>query len=141
MLERGKALQLAVQGGRANAHTINQHDILVAVRTANEYAGRSACAAVARHFNAALFLQQVDNRAGARTAMSSELMVCVSLKTSLRCCQYLATAERGHFARCRYLLKCCTARQFDAGVQLRQNELRGQAPDHPVLWNVEETDC
>ena len=28
----------------------------------------------------------------------------------------------------------------DAGVQLRQIEGRQQAPDHPILWNVPETD-
>jgi 23S rRNA (cytosine1962-C5)-methyltransferase len=28
----------------------------------------------------------------------------------------------------------------DAGVSLRQIEVRQQAPDHPVLWNVPETD-
>ncbi len=27
----------------------------------------------------------------------------------------------------------------DAGVQLRQIEARQQAPDHPILWGVEET--
>lgn len=28
----------------------------------------------------------------------------------------------------------------DAAVQLRQIEARQQAPDHPILWNVQETD-
>ena len=28
----------------------------------------------------------------------------------------------------------------DAGVELRQIEARQQAPDHPILWNVPETD-
>jgi len=28
----------------------------------------------------------------------------------------------------------------DAGVQLRQIEARRQAPDHPILWNVPETE-
>ena len=28
----------------------------------------------------------------------------------------------------------------DAGVELRQIEQRQQAPDHPILWNVPETD-
>lgn len=28
----------------------------------------------------------------------------------------------------------------DAGVQLRQIEARQQAADHPILWNVPETD-
>lgn len=27
----------------------------------------------------------------------------------------------------------------DAGVRLRQIEARQQAPDHPILWNVPET--
>ena len=28
----------------------------------------------------------------------------------------------------------------DAGVQLRQIEERQQAPDHPIVWGVPETD-
>ena len=28
----------------------------------------------------------------------------------------------------------------DAGVSLRQIEARQQAPDHPILWGVPETD-
>jgi 23S rRNA (cytosine1962-C5)-methyltransferase len=28
----------------------------------------------------------------------------------------------------------------DAAVELRQIEARQQAPDHPILWNVPETD-
>jgi len=28
----------------------------------------------------------------------------------------------------------------DAAVSLRQIEYRQQAPDHPILWNVPETD-
>jgi len=28
----------------------------------------------------------------------------------------------------------------DANVELRQIEARQQAPDHPILWNVLETD-
>ena len=28
----------------------------------------------------------------------------------------------------------------DAGVSLRQIEARQQSPDHPVLWNVPETE-
>ena len=28
----------------------------------------------------------------------------------------------------------------DAGVQLKQIEMRQQSCDHPVLWNVPETD-
>ena len=28
---------------------------------------------------------------------------------------------------------------FDANVSLRQIEARQQAPDHPILWNVPET--
>jgi 23S rRNA (cytosine1962-C5)-methyltransferase len=33
---------------------------------------------------------------------------------------------------------CDAAR--DAAVNLRQIEARQQAPDHPILWNVPETD-
>ena len=33
-----------------------------------------------------------------------------------------------------------TSAARDAGVSLRQIEARQQAPDHPILWNVPETD-
>ena len=33
----------------------------------------------------------------------------------------------------------CSA-ALDAGVELRQIEARQQSPDHPILWNVPETD-
>ena len=53
---------------------------------------------------------------------------------------YLATASCSHFAPLPLFIKMLHSAAADAGVQLRQIEVRGQAPDHPVLWNVEETD-
>lgn len=53
---------------------------------------------------------------------------------------YLATCSCSHFAdtaKFRAMLKSAAA---DAGVSLRQIEERQQAPDHPILLNVEETD-
>ncbi len=52
---------------------------------------------------------------------------------------YLATCSCSHFMRedlFRHMLHDAAA---DAGVQLRQIEARQQAPDHPILWNVPET--
>ena len=52
---------------------------------------------------------------------------------------YLATASCSHFAdegRFTAMLRQAAA---DVGRQLRQIEARQQAPDHPILWNVEET--
>ena len=53
---------------------------------------------------------------------------------------YLATASCSHFASEAMFIKMLHAAAHDAGCQLRQIEVRQQAPDHPILWNVEETD-
>ena len=53
---------------------------------------------------------------------------------------YLATASCSHFASETMFIKMLHAAAHDAGRQLRQIEVRQQAPDHPILWNVEETD-
>ena len=53
---------------------------------------------------------------------------------------YLATASCSHFmdhARFEQMLKDAAS---EAGVSLRQIEVRGPSPDHPVLWNVPETE-
>ncbi|MCR5663257.1 MAG: class I SAM-dependent rRNA methyltransferase [Oscillospiraceae bacterium] len=53
---------------------------------------------------------------------------------------YLATASCSHFmpaARFETMLREAAA---EAGVELKQIEARQQAPDHPILWNVPETD-
>ena len=53
---------------------------------------------------------------------------------------YLATCSCSHFMTddlFRQMLKNAAA---DAAVSLRQIEARQQSPDHPILWNVPETD-
>ena len=52
---------------------------------------------------------------------------------------YLATASCSHFATEEMFLKMLRAAARDADRQLRQIEARQQAPDHPILLNVEET--
>ena len=53
---------------------------------------------------------------------------------------YLATASCSHFMSAENFEKMLRAAAADAGVSLRQIEARQQAPDHPILWNVPETD-
>lgn len=53
---------------------------------------------------------------------------------------YLATASCSHFMPSALFEKTLRAAAADAGVELRQIEARQQAPDHPILWNVPETD-
>lgn len=53
---------------------------------------------------------------------------------------YLATCSCSHFMRDSYFKQMLNEAAADAGVQLRQIEGRQQAPDHPILWNVPETD-
>ena len=53
---------------------------------------------------------------------------------------YLATCSCSHFMSdrdFRFMLKDAAR---DAGVSLRQIEARQQGPDHPILWNVPETE-
>ena len=52
---------------------------------------------------------------------------------------YLATASCSHFATEEMFVHMLRQAAADAGRQLRQIEARQQAPDHPILWNVEET--
>ena len=53
---------------------------------------------------------------------------------------YFATASCSHFMPTELFERMLERAAFDAGVQLRQIEQRQQAPDHPILWNVPETD-
>lgn len=52
---------------------------------------------------------------------------------------YLATASCSHFMREDLFIKMLESAAKDAGRELRQIEVRQQAPDHPILWNVPET--
>ncbi|MBQ3792167.1 MAG: class I SAM-dependent rRNA methyltransferase [Clostridia bacterium] len=53
---------------------------------------------------------------------------------------YLATCSCSHFMTDELFRKMLRQASSDAGVSLRQIEGRQQAKDHPVLWNVPETD-
>lgn len=53
---------------------------------------------------------------------------------------YLATCSCSHFMRNDLFVKMLMSAAKDAGVQLKMIEARQQAPDHPILLNVPETD-
>ena len=53
---------------------------------------------------------------------------------------YFATASCSHFMPSELFVKMLRSAALDAGVELRQIEARQQAPDHPILWNVPETE-
>ena len=53
---------------------------------------------------------------------------------------YLATCSCSHFMTDALFRKMLHAAARDAQVELRLVEARAQAPDHPVLWTVPETD-
>lgn len=53
---------------------------------------------------------------------------------------YLATCSCSHFMTDSLFCHMLHDAAADAGVSLRQIEARQQAPDHPILWNVPETD-
>ena len=53
---------------------------------------------------------------------------------------YLATCSCSHFMRDSLFCQMLHDAASDAGVSLLQIEARQQSPDHPILWNVPETD-
>ncbi len=53
---------------------------------------------------------------------------------------YLATASCSHFMPHESFERMLHTAAYDAAVELKQIEARQQAPDHPILWNVPETD-
>lgn len=53
---------------------------------------------------------------------------------------YLATCSCSHFMTDALFRKMLQSTASDAQVELRLVEARAQGPDHPVLWNVPETD-
>ena len=53
---------------------------------------------------------------------------------------YLATASCSHFMPSERFERMLRSAAADAGVELRQIEVRAQSSDHPILWNVPETD-
>ena len=53
---------------------------------------------------------------------------------------YLATCSCSHFMTDALFRKMLLSAARDANVSLRQIAARQQAPDHPILWNVPETD-
>ena len=53
---------------------------------------------------------------------------------------YFATASCSHFMPSEQFVRMLRAAALDAGVELRQIEAWQQSPDHPILWNVPETD-
>jgi len=52
---------------------------------------------------------------------------------------YLATCSCSHFMKEELFIEMLQEAAREAHVSLRQIEARQQAPDHPVLWNVPET--
>ena len=53
---------------------------------------------------------------------------------------YLATCSCSHFMTDALFRKMLQSAASDAQVEMRLVEARAQGPDHPVLWNVPETD-
>lgn len=52
---------------------------------------------------------------------------------------YLATCSCSHFMKEELFVKMLQYAAHDANVSLRQIEARQQSPDHPILWQVPET--
>ena len=85
------------------------------------------------------------NRRTALDDVVNDLILEMCIRDSYRAMKllprggYLATASCSHFATEERFVQMLRQAAADAGRQLRQIEARQQAPDHPILWNVEET--
>jgi len=53
---------------------------------------------------------------------------------------YLATCSCSHFMTDSLFCKMLKSAAAEAAVSLKQIEARTQSPDHPIMWNVPETD-
>lgn len=53
---------------------------------------------------------------------------------------YLATCSCSHFVNEKLFCDIIKSAAKDASVSLRQIEARQQSPDHPIVWNIPETD-
>jgi len=53
---------------------------------------------------------------------------------------YLATCSCSHFMTDSLFRKMLKSAASEASVELKQIEARTQSPDHPIMWNVPETD-
>jgi 23S rRNA (cytosine1962-C5)-methyltransferase len=53
---------------------------------------------------------------------------------------YLATCSCSHFMKNELFVNMLKEAAAEASVSLRQIECRQQSADHPILWNVPETD-
>ena len=53
---------------------------------------------------------------------------------------YLATASCSHFMPCARFEAMLRDAAAEAGVELKEIEIKKQSPDHPILWNVPETE-
>lgn len=53
---------------------------------------------------------------------------------------YLATCSCSHFVSHKVFYDMIKSAANDANVSLRQIEFRQQSPDHPIAWNIPETD-
>ena len=58
----------------------------------------------------------------------------------LRRGDYFATCSCSHFMRDSIFCQTLHSAAEDAGITLRQIEGRQQSPDHPILWNLPETE-
>lgn len=52
---------------------------------------------------------------------------------------YFVSASCSHFMSPELFHEAIAEAARDAGVMLRQVEFKTQAPDHPILWNDEES--
>ena len=80
------------------------------------------------------------SRASVKKAVTGYREINLRAMKLIRDGGFLATCSCSHFMSDTLFCQMLKSAARDAAVSLRQIEARQQAPDHPVLWNVPETE-
>ena len=147
----------AARGGAAHVHAVDVSE--VAIASAKENAEQNGLSSVISFQTADVFdlLPQLEGKREYDFIILDPPAFTKSRKTidaaargykeiNLRAMKllprggYLATCSCSHFMSRERFEKMLKEAAADASVELRQMEARQQAPDHPILWNVPETD-
>ncbi len=130
------AARNAEANGLADRITYRQADVFDYLKTLVE-AGRKACPFDFIILDPPAFTKSRDTL---RNAIKGYREINATAMRLLPRGGYLATCSCSHFMTDTLFKQMLHNAAEDAGVSLRQIEARTQGPDHPILWNVPETD-
>ncbi len=126
----------AVQNGLSDRIEYVEADVFDYLKTLSE-AGRRTCSYDFIILDPPAFTKSRDTL---RNAIKGYREINAAAMRLLPRGGYLATCSCSHFMTDTLFKQMLHNAAEDAGVSLRQIEARQQGPDHPILWNVPETD-